>query len=172
MANKEALYLGAKVYFVREASGVSDANNKPLDFSSGEIGIADRIRVRLDHQRREIIKPYPGRRRLVDIISIGMIERIEITMRNITPIFWELMTGSGELDEGTDVAYTAGATTGEVKGWLKLEYHDANDATKYEADRWCSIRIEEVPIEDQEIQYVIHADVLYSSLNGGTIVEV
>jgi len=174
MANIEALYVGAKLYFVRYSAGTADKDNKPDDtaFTAAPIGAADRVRIQIEHQRREIIKPAPGRRRLVDVIHTGEVERLEITLRDITPVFWEMITGSGELTSGTDVDYSAWSAGPEIKGWLKLQYADAEDTVQHVADRYVTMRIEEVPIEDGEIQYTIHADVLYSTQNSGSIHQV
>lgn len=167
----EALYLGAALYFVRSQSGSSDRDNKPDDitFQANKIGIADEIEITIEQEEREIRKPYPGRLRVIDVLSIGETERMEITLRDITPIFWELITGSGQLTSGSDVNYSAWVSAPHIKGWLKIQYYDADDTVQHVADRYVRMKIERVPIQQQEIQYRLSCVTLYSPLNSGVI---
>jgi hypothetical protein len=157
--------------FTSPSSGTAAREAQPGDDDEGwiDLGIVQDVDIETTSEEIEVWKPTPGKLRLNNILELKHDQKIMFTLKDLSPLAVELMTGSGELD-GSSTTFTPLARTG-LNGWLMLDWYDQGDTERINGRWWVQLKVDgAVPVGGGRYTEVrCSARVLYSTLNEATL---
>jgi len=176
----EALILGSHAFFFREdaaytvpSAGTCAAEAKPGASDPAWINLGPVTGAEVSEAAGDAVEqwaPLPGALRRKNIFRTKEKLDIDLTVNEVTPLALqaifrtEVLSGSS----GETANPLEGST---IRGWLKLQLYDANDALRFALDLWCELRVNgAVSLDPSKLLEVkFSAAGLYSSANQLTI---
>jgi hypothetical protein len=133
----QSILVGNHLFFAREGdtidtvvvSRTAKPDNAPTT-NWTSIGLVSSASVEQTRSDIEIFRPSPGRMVLHDVLESKQDLSISCTVEEASPLMWELLFGSLEIDPTAATnpgAFVPLARTGKVKGWFKFQQYNQAD---------------------------------------------
>lgn len=165
----EALVLETHLFWKPE--GVGSSRTTKATFADGdEVGIVESCSLDQQVEEEVIEKPDPGQRVDWDVITIKRSLLFSLVMKEVSPLFWELLMGTAALTAGATAAYTPLSTAGTKKGWVKLTQYDAFDVLKNTVEIYAGgVKVDKAEFGKRAQVWTISGRVLKSAVAAGTL---
>ena len=167
--------LAGIAYFFRDgadytvpAAGVAGRALKPgpTDPAWLNLGHVD-ISTKPTFEKEEIVRNVPGRRMLYDVLHTRTGLTHTVNFHELQNLLFELLFQTGPLDDAGQ--YNPGEGSA-VKGWLKVQEYDQDDNLINTHDVFVYLNPPtDLKRDDKHTQCEVAADMLYSTLNTGTL---
>jgi hypothetical protein len=140
----------------------------PTDTVWAYLGIIKDLKTEGSADEVEVWKPSPGNLRLDDVIHTKPQVKFSFTCSELGPSGVEFVFRTAKLTSSSS-EFTPLSATGGIKGWLKSQMYDQDDAQRLIVDSWVILKptgpINAGGTELAEVQF--EARMLYSTLNKG-----
>lgn len=168
----EAKIFQHRAYFVRESSGVSDADNKPTFSASDAIGVVNSSTHRNENDFQVFDKPVGGTWVDSEVKASRDRETFTLEVGQVSELFWELVRNVNVTLSGGAASYVPGSKSVH-KGWLQIVTVDDDGDTVDTLERWCHIYIDTATIpKGQLVTATINGRKLYSTENAGSFANI
>ncbi|MBX3736742.1 MAG: hypothetical protein KF715_08640 [Candidatus Didemnitutus sp.] len=178
--NLQRKVIGAHAYFFLDGAaytvpdnGTADRTHKPgaadpkwIDLGEGDHAIAP------NSKEEEFMAPSPGMRVLKDIITTARGLKIKSKLMEMQNLSYQMLLGTAELPTSPTAGGQYNPLEGNhrVKGWLKLQQYGEDNQILNTLDVYVSGKISgDVGFGDKPVDVDIEWDVLFSTLNTGTL---
>jgi hypothetical protein len=161
--------------FTVPANGTASRTAKPGATDTGwiDLGEGDHA-ISPNSKETEFMAPSPGVRQLKDIITTARGLKIKSKLMEMQNLSYQMLLATLVLPtSGNNVAggqYNPLEAEHRVKGWLKLQQYDERNVLINTLDVYVSGKVaSDVAFGDQPVDIDIEWDVLFSTLNTGTL---
>lgn len=177
---RKARFIGSHLWFVREgaaftvpSSGNASNTSKPgsSDTSWGKLAVVKTLEVDPGNQTPyELTEPSPGLLQRTDVIMPGSMPVWSATLKEVDVLLFELAFNTLALTTSS-TQFNPGERATTVKGWIKLQTYDQNNASVSTIDTYAAISLKAGvtfdPTQATETQLEIRP--LFSTLNTGSL---
>ena len=173
--------IGAHAFFARDgvafilpAPGTISRTAKPgatdtkwIDLGEGDFTLSP------TSKESEFMAPAPGVRILKDIITTARGLKLKGKLFEMQNLTWQMILATLDLPTSPTAGGQYNPLEGEhrIKGWLKLQQYDQSNTLQNTVDVFVSMKVSsDVAFGEAAVDVEIEADVLFSTLNTGTLV--
>lgn len=175
---KNPYVLGSHGFFFREGdaytvpgAGNAGRNSKPGAADTGwiDLGVIEEATDSpVESEKIEIFAPTPGVNRLYDVLETKRKRKGKIKCKELSPLALQVLYRTANLSEASTQFNTLEGAL--VKGWLKRQIYDQNDAQRLVEDLWVMLEVaSDVNVGGGLCEVEFEYTVLHSTLNTGTL---
>ena len=168
-----ALFFPSGVAFTVPSAGTAGRAAKPGAADTGwiDLGIAD-FDLAPDNKTQTFYAPAPGARVAYDRITSQRGLKIKATLMELSNISLQMVLAAAQLPTSPTAGgqYNQLSADPVLRGWLKLQQYDQSNTLINTLDSWVAMVVTgDVKFGDKEVDVSVEADVLWSTLNTGSL---
>ncbi len=173
--------IGAHAFFFRDglaftipAAGTCGRSSKPGPTDTGwlDLGVSD-WGIATDNKSEPFMAPSPGARVLYDKITTSKGIKLKGKLMEMSNLIFQMLLGTLALPNSPTAGGQYNPMEGDplVRGWIKLQQYGIDNALINTMDVYVAMSIQgDLKFDDKPIDADVEAEVLFSTLNTGTLV--
>lgn len=179
--DKQRLVIGTHAFFFREgvaftvpAAGTAGRAAKPGAAATQwiDLGVSDWTKAP-QNKFADFMAPAPGARQLYDKITTAKGLKLKGKMMEMTNLLMKLILATGHAtlnDTGAGAQYNPLEGDPVIRGWLQLQQYDQFNVLFNTCDYFVAMTVPgDVEFGENPVDVAVEADVLFSTLNTGTL---